>query len=67
MIGKRNKLLQKHEVEVLDLIDLKEKIAYSWETIYVGVIQNYFEPKIISDYAVELGELASDFSDINNE
>ncbi|MBC1490054.1 DUF2247 family protein [Listeria sp. FSL L7-1485] len=41
----------------MELTDLKEKkVNYSWKTIYVGVIQNFFESKVISDYAIELME-----------
>ncbi|OJG95600.1 hypothetical protein RV18_GL002902 [Enterococcus termitis] len=42
-------------------MNLKEKkISYNWKTIYVGIIQNFFEPQVISDYAIELMELGKD-------
>lgn len=45
----------------MELIDLrKNQISYSWKTIYVGVIQKFFELKVISDYAVELMEKGED-------
>lgn len=41
----------------MELIDLRKKqIWYDWKTIYVGIIQKFFEFKVISDYAVELME-----------
>ncbi|EOW1565123.1 DUF2247 family protein [Listeria monocytogenes] len=41
----------------MELTDLKEKkVKYDWKTIYVGIIQNFFESKVISDYAIELME-----------
>ncbi|MCT77927.1 DUF2247 family protein [Listeria monocytogenes] len=41
----------------MKLTDLKEKkVNYGWKTIYVGIIQNFFESKVISDYAIELME-----------
>ncbi|EHK2486474.1 TPA: DUF2247 family protein [Listeria monocytogenes] len=41
----------------MKLTDLKEKkVKYDWKTIYVGIIQNFFESKVISDYAIELME-----------
>ncbi|EAD3255672.1 DUF2247 family protein [Listeria monocytogenes] len=41
----------------MKLTDLKEKkVNYDWKTIYVGIIQNFFESKVISDYAIELME-----------
>jgi hypothetical protein len=41
----------------MELIDLRKKqISYDWKTIYVGVSQNFFEFKVISDYAIELME-----------
>ncbi|EAC8104715.1 DUF2247 family protein [Listeria monocytogenes] len=41
----------------MELTDLKEKkVNYDWKTIYVGIIQNFFESKVISDYAIELME-----------
>ena len=41
----------------MELIDLRKKqISYDWKTIYVGMIQKFFESKVISDYAVELME-----------
>lgn len=45
----------------MELIDLRKKqISYDWKTIYVGVIQKFFESKVISDYAVELMEKGED-------
>lgn len=45
----------------MELIDLRKKqIWYDWKTIYVGIIQNFFEFKVISDYAVELMEKGED-------
>ncbi|EAD8369363.1 DUF2247 family protein [Listeria monocytogenes] len=41
----------------MELTDLKEKkVNYDWKTIYVGIIQNFFESKVISGYAIELME-----------
>ncbi|HBM4158407.1 TPA: DUF2247 family protein, partial [Listeria innocua] len=41
----------------MKLTDLKEKkVNYDWKTIYVGIIRNFFESKVISDYAIELME-----------
>lgn len=41
----------------MELIDLKNnQVSYTWETIYIGVNQKFFESKIISDYAIELLE-----------
>lgn len=45
----------------MELIDLRKKqIWYDWKTIYVGIIQKFFEFKVISDYAVELMEKGED-------
>lgn len=44
--------------ELIDLI--KKQIRYDWKTIYVGIIQNFFEIKVISDYAIELMEKGED-------
>ncbi|MBO0424011.1 DUF2247 family protein [Enterococcus plantarum] len=50
----------------MDLTSFKEKkVNYNWKTIYVGVIQKFFEPKVISDYAIELMELGNDDDFIN--
>lgn len=50
----------------MDLTSFKEKkVNYNWKTIYVGVIQNFFEPKVISDYAIELMELGNDDDFVN--
>ncbi|WYJ99208.1 hypothetical protein A5821_000285 [Enterococcus sp. 7F3_DIV0205] len=39
----------------MNLADLKNRqITYDWKTIYVGIIENYFDVNIISDYAIEL-------------
>ncbi|MBC2125596.1 DUF2247 family protein [Listeria innocua] len=41
----------------MELTDLRKKqIDYDWKTIYIGIVQNHFESKVISDYAVELME-----------
>ncbi|WP_141547689.1 DUF2247 family protein, partial [Bacillus pseudomycoides] len=41
----------------MNLIDFKNKgLKYDWKTIYTGVNKKYFEPNVISDYAVELME-----------
>ncbi|MGX7013305.1 DUF2247 family protein [Vagococcus silagei] len=41
----------------MKLRDLKDKdINYDWKTIYVGLNDCFFEPNILSDYAVELME-----------
>lgn len=45
----------------MELTELRKKqINYDWKTIYVGIVQNFFESKVISDYAVELMEKGSD-------
>ncbi|MBC1924819.1 DUF2247 family protein [Listeria innocua] len=41
----------------MELTELRKKqIDYDWKTIYVGIVQNFFGSKVISDYAVELME-----------
>ncbi len=45
----------------MELTELRKKqINYDWKTIYVGIVQNFFESKVISDYAVELMEKGND-------
>lgn len=41
----------------MNITHLKEKkVNYDWKTIYVGIIENFFGPEAISDYAIELME-----------
>ncbi|MCU4770596.1 DUF2247 family protein [Bacillus toyonensis] len=50
----------------MDLIDFKNKgLKYDWKTIYTGVNKKYFEPNVISDYAVELMEAGDDEAFVN--
>ncbi|WP_103653412.1 DUF2247 family protein [Bacillus thuringiensis] len=50
----------------MDLIDFKNKgLKYDWKTIYTGVNKKYFEPNVISDYAVELMEAGDDKAFVN--
>ncbi|PEE37697.1 DUF2247 family protein [Bacillus pseudomycoides] len=50
----------------MDLIDFKNKgLKYDWKTIYTGVNKKYFEPNVISDYAVELMEAGDDDAFVN--
>jgi len=45
----------------MDLTSLKDKkVSYNWKTIYIGILQKFFESKVISDYAIELMELGND-------
>lgn len=45
----------------MELTELRKmQINYDWKTIYVGIVQNFFESKVISDYAVELMEKGND-------
>lgn len=45
----------------MNLADLKNRqITYDWKTIYVGIIENYFDVNIISDYAIELIQKGND-------
>lgn len=50
----------------MNLACFKEKdVNYSWKTIYVGVIQKFFDLKVISDYAIELMDQGNDDDFIN--
>ncbi|MEH6978672.1 DUF2247 family protein, partial [Bacillus pseudomycoides] len=50
----------------MDLIDFKDKgLKYDWKTIYTGVNKKYFEPNVISVYAVELMEAGDDDAFVN--
>ena len=50
----------------MNLTDLKNRnIKYDWKTIFVGINENYFSKKAISDYAVELMENGDDNEFVN--
>ncbi|MEK4424998.1 DUF2247 family protein [Solibacillus sp. FSL K6-1523] len=45
----------------MNLKDLKSRsIKYDWQTIFVGVQENYFSKDVISDYAVELMKIGDE-------
>ncbi|MED1511798.1 DUF2247 family protein [Bacillus proteolyticus] len=50
----------------MDSIDFKNTgLKYDWKTIYTGVNKKYFEPNVVSDYAVELMEAGDDEAFVN--